>query len=83
MANVDNRENVLVVEDGNVYMYTIADQNKGYIRNNLINKTVCPKNILNCIPTEILKTILEVCSIFSTPQLIYLYNNKWNSEPIG
>ncbi len=83
MAIVDNRENVLVVEDGNVYIYTVTDPKKGYVMSNLTNKTLCPKHIYNCIPTEILQMILEVCSVLSTPQMVYLYKNKWNSEPIG
>ncbi len=82
MANADSKENVLIVEDGNVYMYTLVDPDKGYVRSNLIGKTICPKNIINCIPAEILKSMLQVCNIFSTPQLIYLYNNKWNTKPI-
>ena len=83
MANVDNRENVLVVENGKVYIYTVMDSKKGYTMNNLIGRTICPNNIINCIHPDVLNAILLICRIYQTPQLLYVHNNNWATMPIN
>lgn len=78
MANAVECREILVVEEGEVYIYTIIDSKKGYKKENLMDKTLCPRNIINCIP----EMILKVCSMFPTPQLLYLKNHKWVSETL-
>lgn len=78
MANIVECREALVVEDGKVYVYTVIDSEKGYKKDNLEGKVLCPENVLNCIP----ELILKVCSLFSTPQLLYIKNKKWISETL-
>ena len=81
MANADSKENVLIVEDGNVYMYTLVDPDKGYVRSNLIGKTIEEaKNFIQNFEHMILEedyeeTILNEAIVYNE---IYKQNNRKN-----